>query len=369
MKLWHSFVKELILSSRSFYFYVELLMAAIMLFLLLFVIPETFDNKPDEYLYWDIPEAAIDFVTEAHLVDDEDGLVETVEYELEGETILATLYETERKRMYVIDDEASTIALADRERDLAAIIHMDEQGEITYTYFLQGYETERLVNLYLVAHNEDINVMRAAADAQDVRALETEHTVLTDKENVIPSLLVFNGSLLGLFMIASYIFLDKKEGVIKAYAVTASAVWEYLLSKAGVVAFTSTIASLIIVVPVMGMQANYPLMVLFLLTSGFFASALGLVLTSYYDNITQAFGALYMLIIVLALPNIAYFIPSWDPTWMQVIPSYYMLESFKEIILPNGDVSYVLMTSLGFTLAGAVLFWFANMRFKQTLTI
>ena len=58
MKLWQSFVKELVLSSRSFYFYVEIGMAAIFLFLLLFVIPENFNTKTDEYIYWDIPDAA-----------------------------------------------------------------------------------------------------------------------------------------------------------------------------------------------------------------------------------------------------------------------------------------------------------------------
>ena len=369
MKLWHSFVKELILSSRSFYFYVEILMAGLLLFLLLFVIPDSFDSKADEYIYWDIPEAANEFMVAEYLAIDTDGVVETVEYQLEGDTVVASLYEDARRRLYVIDDEATAIALADRERDIGATIHLNEQWDVSYTYYLQGYETERLVNIYLVAHNEEFDVMESAIDAQDVRALETEHTTLTDKENIIPSLLVFNGSLLGLFMIASYVFLDKKEGVIKAYAVTASAVWQYLMSKAGVVALTSTVASLIIVAPIMGLQPNYPLMILFLLTSGFFASALGLVLTSYYQNITQAFGVLYMLIIVLALPNIAYFIPSWNPSWMQAIPSYYMLESFKEIILANTDVSYVLMTSLGFTLVGAVLFLFANMRFKQTLTV
>ena len=36
---------------------------------------------------------------------------------------------------------------------------------------------------------------------------------------------------MGFFIIAAYIFLDKKEGVIKAYAVTPSPVWKYLLSK------------------------------------------------------------------------------------------------------------------------------------------
>lgn len=369
MKLWHSFVKELILSSRSFYFYIEILMAGILLFLLLFVIPETFNTKTDEYIYLDVPEARLEGADEEYLSLDSDGVAEIVEYELDGETIVATLYENETARRYIIDDEESMVALADRERDFGATIRMNEEGEVSFTYYMQGYETESLRNIYLVYHNGDYDTLKETIDAQDVRVLEDNHTVLSDKENVIPSLLVFNGSLMGLFMIASYVFLDKKEGVIKAYAVTASAVWQYLLSKAGVVAVTSTVASLVIVIPVMGLQANYPLMILFLLASGFFASALGLVLSSFYDNITQAFGVLYMLIIVMMLPNIAYFIPSWDPIWMRYIPTYPMLQSFKEVLLENSDVSYVLMTSLGFAVIGAVLFLFANIRFKQTLTI
>lgn len=369
MKLLYSFIKELILSSRSFYFYIEMLMAAIFLFLLLFVIPEQFESKQDEFIYWDIPDAAYEPMVEEYLALDEDGTAESVAYELEGEAIIATHYESDSTHFYIIDNEESAIALADRERDFAAVVHMDEQGEFTYTYYMQGYETERLRNIYLVFHNEDFDTVEAAFDAQDVRALETEHSILTDKENVIPSLLVFNGSLMGLFVIASYIFLDKKEGVIKAYAVTASSVWQYLLSKAGVLALTSTVTSLIIVVPIMGLQPNYPLMILFLLTSGFFASALGLLLSSFYDNITQAFGVLYLLIILLMLPNIAYFIPSWDPVWMTYIPTYAMLQSFKEILLTSSDVSYVLTASLGFLIVGVALFLFANVRFKKTLTV
>ena len=369
MKLWHSFVKELILASRSFYFYIELVMAGIFLFLLLFVIPEQFNSKSDEYIYLDVPEAAREVLAADFLEADEDGVVENVELEYEDGLISAAHYESGTTNYYVTDDGETAVNLADEERAFAAIIHMDEQGEISYTYYMQGYETERLRNIYLVFHNEEISTLQALFEDQDVRVLETDHVLLNDRENVIPSFLTFNGSLMGLFIIASYIFLDKKEGVIKAYAVTASSVWQYLLSKVGVIMLTSTVTSLIIVLPVMGLQPNYPLMLLFLLTTGFAASALGLVLTSYYDNITQAFGTLYFLIIALMLPNIAYFIPSWNPTWITFLPTFPMLEGFKEILLPNGDAAYVLFASLGFLLIGLLFFLFANMRFKKTLTV
>ena len=369
MKLWHSFVKELVLASRSFYFYIELGMAGVFLFLLIFVIPEQFDSKSDEYIYWDVPEAARESLIAQSLEADEDGVAENVELELGDELVPVVLYTTETQNFYVLEDRETAVNIADQERAFAAIIHMDEQGEFNYTYYMQGYETERLRNTYLVFHNEDMDTLSAVFDAQEVRALQTEHVLLTDKENVIPSFLTFNGSLMGLFIIASYIFLDKKEGVIKAYAVTASSVWQYLMSKVGIIMLTSTVTSLLIVIPIMGLRPNYPLMLLFLLTTGFAASALGLVLTSYYDNIQQAFGTLYILIIALMLPTIAYFIPSWNPTWLTFFPTYPMLEGFKEILLTNTDVSYVLIASLGFLVAGIVLFVFANVRFKKTLTI
>lgn len=369
MKLWHSFRKELLLSSRSFYFWIELIVAGVFLVLLLFVIPEQFNTTSDEYIHWDVPAEARAPIAQIFLDTDEDGIVEQVELEFDDEMIPATLYASDNTNYYIIEDEQKAIDLADEERAFAAVIRLDDQGELAYTYYMQGYETERLRNIYLVFHNEDVNTLQAVFEAQEVRQLETEHILLNDRENVIPAFLTFNGSLMGLFIIASYIFLDKKEGVIKAYAVTASSVWQYLMSKVGVIMLTSTITSLIIVLPVMGLQPNYPLMLIFLLTSGFAASALGLVLTSYYDNISQAFGTLYILIIVLMLPSVAYFIPSWNPVWITLFPTYPMMEAFKEILLTNTNVTYVLLASAGFLAAGVVLFVFANVRFKQTLTV
>jgi len=369
MKLWHSFTKEILLATRSFYFYVEIAMAGIFLFLLLFVIPENFDNRQDEYLYYDVPADAFEFFEKELLSEDEDGMAESVEIELDDKVYSTALFQTDNTNFYVFEDQDAAISLADKERAFAGIIHMDEMGEVSYTYYMQGYETERLRNTFAVFHNEDMDVLKDAFNSQEIRALYEDQVLLSDRQNVVPSFITFNGSLMGMFLLVAYISLDKKEGVIKAYAVTASPVWQYLLSKVGMVTATGLITSLIITIPVMGGQPNYLMMFTFLLATGLAASGLGLVLASFYDDIIQAFGVIFVLIIAMMLPNIAYFIPTWDPGWIQYIPTYTMLEGFKEILLPGGDMAYVMFASLSFLVAGLVLFLFANLRFKETLII
>lgn len=368
MKLWHSFIKEFKLAYRGFYFYVEIFMSIVLLVILMFVIPEEFQSKKTEYVHLDLPEA----VEEAYINDieeeDIDNKAEIKEIKVDDKVIEAKVYETEDSKIYLVDNKEDLVTLADKKQNIGAVIKM-ENNQFKYEYYLQGYESQRLKNLYLIFHNEDMYELKTVFDQQDVRPLSTNYDELTDRENVIPSFLTFNGSLMGLFIIAAYIFLDKQEGVIKAYAVTPSSVWQYLMSKAGIILLTSVLSSLLIVIPVMKGEPNYLLLIIFLITTGFFASSLGLLVSSFYENIMQAFGTIYLVMMAMIIPNIAYFIPSWDPVWVKVLPTYPMLQGFKEILLTNGDTSYVLATSLGFFVVGLLLFLIANKRFKETLTV
>ncbi len=83
MKLWYSFSKELKLSSKSWYFYLELVMAIVLLVVLLFVVPEDFDSKGKEYMYLDLPQVVQDNYRKNLLEDDVDEEVEYVELEAE----------------------------------------------------------------------------------------------------------------------------------------------------------------------------------------------------------------------------------------------------------------------------------------------
>jgi len=369
MKLLSSFKKELIIASRGFYFYIELIFALVILAVLLFAVPQNFSNISTEYLYFNLPQGGREIFMNNILEDDPDAKSEMVEIEAGGKTFNAELIITDEREIYIVDSEEAVRTLADSEKVIGVVIELDDDNQLYYKYYLQGYESTRLKNLISILNNESTDVLIERIENQEVRPLSTDYEPLTDRENTIPPLIAFSGSLMGMFIMASYVFLDKKEGVIAAYAVTPSSIWRYLMSKIFVILLTSVVSGLVIIMPIMGFRINYGLLLLLLLTTGFFASTLGLLIASFYDNLTKAFGVVYFLFFILMVPGIAYFIPGWDPVWVKIIPTYPMLQGFKEIILPNGDIVYPLLTSAGFLAAGIVLFFITNIRFKKTLSV
>ena len=372
MKLWYSFIKEFQLSSKSWYFYIEIGMAVILLFILMFVIPEETDSRTDEYLYaGDLSSDYIDLIYRSILdEEDEDEEYERVEIKVGGEVYGADLFVTNTQNIYFVDDREAVIKLAEEDKETGVEIILGKDGGLDYRYYLQGYESIRLRNLYMIFNNNIVNykLIDRHMDRQIVRTIEENPVILNNRENIVPVFLTYNGSLMGLFIIAAYVFLDKKEGLIQAYAVTASKVWQYLMSKVGVLMVTTIVTSLIIVVPVMKLKPDYLLLMLFLVVTGFAFSSLGLVLTTYYRDMMQSFGAFYIIIMFMIIPNISYFTPGWEPGWIKWIPTYHLLESFKEVISGGNDFGYVLNVSACFFVAGLLLFIFANYRFKKTLT-
>lgn len=368
MKLWYSFTKELKLASRSFYFYIEIVFAVIILVVVLFAIPENFTSRATEYIYLDMPETAKSKLLEAFLTEDTSGQAETIEIKVKKDLLFATYYETVDSKIYIVESEEDLVKLVDNKKQIGIVIKIDDSGTTNYKYYLQGYETDKLKNLYKVIHSEDIQALEKTINEMDVRPVSADYELLNDRENTLPSLLTFNGSLMGMFILAAYIFLDKEQGVIKAYAVTTSPVWHYLMSKTLVITVTSIVTTALITIPIMGVRLNYPLMLVFLVATGFFASAVGLLISGYFKSMAKSFTAIFMVMLALMLPSIAYFIPSWEPFWIKLLPSYYIIQGFREILVKGGDITFVLLTSLGFITTGVLLFIWAVNRHKKGLT-
>lgn len=371
MKLWHSFSKELTLSSKSWYFYIELGMAFVLLAILIFVVPDDFDKKGKSYYYLDLPEVLKERFEKNLLEDDIDERTKMLEIDADGQIVKAILYETDEAKIYLVNSKEELDAISSSEGVPVVHVAVNEKQQIIEKYYLQGYETDKLKNLFKLSSNRlaGHDVIKDFSDNMEVKRLYQNTKALSDKENIIPVFLTFNGSLMSIFIIAAYVFLDKSEGIIKAYAITASSVWHYLLSKIGVIIVTGLITSFIITVPIMGLQANYPLLILFLVTTAFFAASLGLLISSFFSDIVEAFGVMYLVIMIMILPNISYFAPTWDPAWVKMIPSYVMLQGFKEIISVGGNFMYVLLASLAFTMFGMGIFILSTHRFKKTLSL
>lgn len=373
-KLWYSYQKELVLSSKSWYFFIELGMALIILLILLFVIPENFNTQGDEYFYLDLPEPIREVVIQKGLETDLDGVAQADTLKVKDETFEVLILETKDKRLHYMPSEAALKSLVDKLSKPGIVISPSIDGKgLKYTYHLQGYESERLKNLLLMLHSTsvDTGTLQPEMKAQEVVQLNPDLIKLSDRANFLPVFLTLNGSFMSLFIIAAYIFLDRQEGIIKAYAVSASSVSNYLLSKSAVVVTTSLATSFITLFPLMAFKINYGLFALLLIPAAFFAAFVGLIITSYFRNITQSFGVLFAVIVLMMLPALSYMLPSWEPSWIKLIPTYYLVNSFKEILFGIGheDLTLVFSTAFGLALGCLPLYGFAKWRFNKTLTL
>jgi len=395
MKIFSSYIKEIKIAARGFYFYMEILMAVILLIIILFAIKDNPVSNSKEFLFYDMPKKTISalfadnvekgiikidkpvtFKTKAvkfDVTNKETQKVTTYNFAKENiETDVFKMYDSTTgkliKTIYLAKTKINLIRLAYGAKQIGVVISIDDKGTMTYTYYNQGYETDRLIKLLYVLHTKDSKNFEEAINNQKVINLNNIKT-LTNKENMVPPVIVFNGALMGFFIVMAYIFLDKKEGVIRAFAVTPSTIWQYLISKILVMITTVIISASIITIPVMGKQLNYILFYIYLIVTTFAFASLGLLVASFYDNISKAFGALYIVMMSLMLPAFSYYIPSFNPIWLKVFPTYSMLQGFKEIIMTNGNKEYVIIYSIIYFASGVIILLLANLKFKKTLTV
>ncbi len=391
-----TYIKEMKIASRGFYFYVEIVFAIIALSIVLLAVDENPNSKSREFLYNDLPEEVQASMLNKEVEEGNVRIVadtafklkplafqvlnkdtnELVSYDFkDNKTIMVSTLEQINpetgkiaETIYYLTNEEDMLRLSYTTGSVGATTTMNDQGELSYRYYLQGYETERYSNILYIMHTYTTDEVEAQNTLQVSRTLGISER-MNNREQIVPIIVVFSGSLMGFFIIMSYIFLDKDEGVIRAFAVTPSSVWKYLFSKILVILTTMLISSSILVIPIMKLKPDYLMFYLLLLVSTFAFSAFGLLVASFFDSISKAFGVLYLVMIALMLPGFSYYISSFDPIWLRFFPTYPLLEGFKGILLGQTDVSYVLIYSLAFLISGVLLLTFANIRFKKTLTV
>ncbi len=342
-KLWMTFLKDAKLSFNGLYFYMEIGMALIFIAVLLFVVPENFDSSQKFYVVMELESAETEKFQ--RLLGESDEV-----------TVLSSRTEIENSMK--------------KDRSSVGAIIKKSEGKYIYEMILQGYESESMKNLIQAGiEGEVLAQIPGYSSDVSVRTLEKESVKLSDRNNIIPIYLTMNVGMMGLFIIAAYIFLDKEEGVIKAYAVAPVQVWKYLASKVMIMLMMGLITSLITVLALVGFKVNYLYLIGMIVAFNTFGSALGLFISSFFNTMVKAMGVMYVFVMIMILPAISYLMPSFNPIWIKLFPSYPMMFSLRELFLENGDQSYILMQIGIFGVLALLLFLAANHRFKKTLTV
>lgn len=363
MKLCRSVRRELILLSRSYYFYIEVAMAALYLVLLLMVMPENVSVQSTEYYYFDMPQAAYQELEETLFPGDGGIAKEDALLRVRGEEVAVVHYRTDTKNIYVVNSLETLTALCQDSGDIGLALSLEEAG-LAYHYYLQGYETEQFKNLASLLSTPGLMEAVGSAQEQAVRFLDEHAAPLTDRQNLLSILLVVNCALMGIFIMAAYIFEDKKTNMIRAARVTPAPVSHYLIAKMSAVLLTSMISAIVVAAPIMGGRANYLLLVLVILSAGFFTVAGGALLASFFQDMEGAFAAVFIVLVVLLAPAVGGMIPTWNAPWLRLIPSFWALEGMRSALM-NADARHALLACGGFALGGVLLFLLSLYRYQH----
>lgn len=344
MKLLHTFLRDLKVSYRTYYIYIEFIMALVIVAVLVFVVPENSDPTTKLFLH--------------------------VESGINSEQILTSMEKDESADITLLDSREEVVLAMEKDRSAQGAVIGETEDGMGYEIILQGYESEEIRNMmesvllagFKTEHPE-------YTETTTVKVLDADAERLSDRINYMPILLMMNSAFMGLFIVAAYVFMDKEEGTIRALTVTPVSIRDYLLSKVGVMLFTGLLTGLITTILVAGLKVNYLHLILVLAASNFFGTALGLFIASFYDSIIKSMGALYIVIMIMAFGGISYFMPSFSPLIIRILPSYPLLFAFREVFLSRPDTAFILTTSGLFILAGALIFMAAVLRYKKTLTV
>ena len=398
MKLWNNYLKELKIASRGFYFYMEFVMAAILLVCILLFVPVEVTNVSQEAMYVDLPRETLDTMLQnsfgesgryeraedtrvrlspADIVyyDEQTGEKFGLSFDEKKTLELETWYyydaatDTHESTLYIAESMEDLVRAAKAEKWYSTIVTMDEEGGMQYQLLLFGSESERYLDLISAVMDVDnLPALSAAADELQVVALGAEN-VLNNRESYMPLAIVIMNGLMGMLVVIAYLTIDKSSGLIRAMSLTPMHTRSYLLSKVMVVLTTSLISSLIITVPVMGAQPNYLLFVPVVLLVATLSCMLGLWVASFFSDLKSAFGVLILFMVVLMFPAMTYIIPSFSPLWIKLMPTYPMLQALKETLLPSPDVGYVLLVCGGMIVVSALFLWWSEHRYKKSLGV
>jgi len=343
-KLLYSFLKDMKLSLRGFYFYLEIIFALIFIAVLVFVVPENFDKSKTIYAHIALDESHARIVQEALKKTDDE--------------------------IILLKSRDEIVSMLNKNRSSVGLYVSFENNKPVFEYILQGYENVKLRNILEVSIKTGFaSQIPGYRSVTRTTTIDSNAQKLPDRINILPVFLALNAAFMGLFIIASYIFLDKDEGTIKAFAVTPASVTQYLLSKMGVMLISGLVSGLLAVLAVAGSNVSYFHLILLLIAFNLFGSAMGLLISSFFNTMSKAMGWLYVSIIVLGIAAVSYYMPAFSPFVIRLLPSYPMLFAFRETLLKQPDLSYIYTNTAVFLLLAAVVFLLANSRFKKTLTV
>ncbi len=347
------FKKDLILGIKDVFVLLEVGFAVVILFFLLFLMPEDIKRESAVYVY------------------DSTKVLENYAAASAG------LEEMEKKsgEHYVNSRDELIKGMMENRSAIGLIISKNSNGTYNTELLTQPYTTDAIVQ-YIEIDMEDL--LSLISPPYDFYPKEVHESVrvtalqwgLRDEipfnQRLLPPILLMMVGLLGLFIMMSLIGQERVEATLRAFRVTPAGMWEFLLSKHLLLIAVGFTTFSIIYLPMMGFSGYLPALLIILLTI-ILGSAVGVILGGIFDTPMTSMLWILLLMVVLGLPAISLFSPTFSPEWLKLIPSYHTLFGLDAAMFPDNNSHIIWQSAAVLGALDAVLVVFSAWIFGKLI--
>lgn len=260
------------------------------------------------------------------------------------------------------------IEMMQEDRNTIGMMVKEKNGQPIIEMIFQGHESTQMKNALKIT-------MRSILEASQLSQSDVETVVLrkaTEEEipfnlAMVPLLILLEPVMLGFILIAALIFMEKEEETAKAYLVSPGRIPEYLASKIILMMVLGLISTGLIALFTVGWSVDWGILFLLVIIGSIFGSALGLFIGSIFDTISKAMVWVIGLSMLLSLPQVSYFAPSFAPKYLTWMPTYSLMFALKEALFPAGNVGVVYSALVTTGIFGILLYLLSIVTYQRTL--
>lgn len=337
--------RDNVINLRAQYFTIQGVISVLYVVMILFVVPESTKLSPTIFVADETAERSFAPVVEAGKFD----------ISIAGSVKLR-------------ESEAAVRRSTDDNKTSIGVVIRGSASTPSTSLLFQGTEGKKLRNLVAASVEEQLlKATGESAEALPVENLRKPTDPVTFRDGLVPFLLLLDAAAIGMFLIAALIFVEKEDGVLRAYFVTPGRTWEYLFSKSLSLSILAAFMTLIVVSLTIGGGPNYPQLLALIIVGSFCTTLLGAVVAVHFRTFTEFFFPFLLLAnAVFALPAVGYFAPT-SPQWIKLLPTYNLIAALSESIFPAGNSGTVYGALAMFLVGGLALLWLGTVTFKRQL--
>ncbi len=212
-----------------------------------------------------------------------------------------------------------------------------------FTIFSNSTQSVKNINVEKAALGSVLEKIKGAEEpaAYRIETLREKTSSIPFNKNLVPVFLTYEVVALGFLLIAVMIFQEKTDGSIRAYRVSSSGTGVYILSKVAIFTLMAILYGVITAVSTVGFDINYAVLLYLIILASIFMTLLGLLISVFFNNISEFLFAALGVLLLMQLPTISYINPTFAPAFIKWLPMYPVLFGFREALFPTGKENYL----------------------------